>query len=284
MSVITLTTDFGGSDGYVAAMKGIILGLNPAVTLIDITHEIRPQNIAEASFVLSTAYSYFPAGTVHIAVADPGVGTARNAVILRTPTAFFVGPDNGIFTFILRDYQRTQAPLSIIDGRTRLPDTLEAVILTNPKYWRETVSSTFQGRDIFAPVAANLSLGVPFTEFGEKTDEIIVLPGYRPVRLGTGFIIGHVIHLDHFGNVVTDIKASDFGQPPSTVKIEACGHSISRIVKTYAETDGLVALFGSSGYLEIAQRNGSAAKILGAVFGDDVRLTARYGPDSKSKY
>lgn len=155
---VTLTTDFGTADGYAAAMKGVILGINPAARLVDISHGIQAQNIPQAAFVLGTACPYFPDGTVHLVVVDPGVGTARRAVILKTPRAYFVAPDNGVLSYVVRDGEKAdraeKGPRHI-----KLPPGLEAVSITRPRFWRQPVSATFHGRDIFAPVAARLSLG-----------------------------------------------------------------------------------------------------------------------------
>jgi S-adenosyl-L-methionine hydrolase (adenosine-forming) len=166
-SAITITTDFGTADGYVATMKGIILGINPNARLIDVTHEIKPQNISEASFILSTVYRYFPVNTVHLAVVDPGVGTVRRGIILRTAAGFFVGPDNGLFTLVLSELFTDRTPVITASGKMKLPPGVTAINLTNREYWHQPVSFTFQGRDIFAPVAAHLSLGVPLEKFGE---------------------------------------------------------------------------------------------------------------------
>lgn len=273
MTVITLTTDFGGKDGYTGAVKGVILGLNPEAKLIDVTHEIRPQGILEAAFVLSTVYKYFPAGTIHLAVVDPGVGTARRGLIISTPAGFFTGPDNGIFTFILRDFYSGQ--VNIDSGKITLPPSVTAVSLTNPEYWLKKVSNTFHGRDVFAPAAAHLSLGVPLCEFGEPVHEIAALPGYQPVCRDKDSIHGHVIHIDRFGNIITDVRESDLPRPVYSVTVEIKGYVISRLVRTYADFDGLAALFGSSENLEIALTNGSAADVLKASINDEIRITCK---------
>ncbi len=273
MRIITLTSDFGNDGGYVAAMKGVILETNPDARIIDITHEIRPQDIAEASFVLSTVFSYFPENTVHLAVVDPGVGTARRGIAVKTPDGFFVGPDNGTFTHTLRDFYPDPNDILITGGKMPLPPEVTAVNLTNPGYWRREVSATFHGRDIFAPVAAHLARGVPVGELGEAIPDITALPGYRPVRVNRGGIIGHVIHIDHFGNVITDIRRRDLPGTPIPVSIEIGGHTIKETVKTYAEGTGLMSLFGSSGYLEIAVRDGNAARSIRAAAGDEVKVS-----------
>lgn len=267
-AVITFTSDFGLSDVYAAAMKGVALGINPQAVLVDICHTIQPQNIAQAAFVLSTAHEYFPPRTVHVVVVDPGVGTERRAVILRTPRADFVAPDNGVLSYIFRQHSAIQTE----SDRFRLEPggNLEALAITRPEYWRKPVSATFHGRDIFAPVAAYLTLGRPPSDFGEPVDSLVLLPAAGPERLPDGNLVGHILHIDNFGNLITDIKTSDLpGETPEPV-IEIGGQSINGISLTYETGKDLVALFGSSGYLEIARPNGSARALLSASAGDKV--------------
>lgn len=252
-SIITLTTDFGSRDGYVGAMKGVILGINPSAAIIDISHEIEPQNVPQASYVLETTYRYFPKGTIHLVVVDPGVGSDRKAVILRTTKAFFVAPDNGV--------------LGCAAG-----DMIEARYITNPRFWLRPVSQTFHGRDILAPVAAQLSLGVQLREFGDATPSIVMLPHLQPEVQADGSVIGRIVHIDRFGDLVTDLKDSDL--PSEDFQIEVKGHFIRGLSSSYAEGDGLLALIGSNGHLEIAVRNGNAADYLGAKAGDIVQVMA----------
>jgi len=167
-SIITLTTDFGLSDAYVAEMKGVILGINPDVRLVDITHSIEPQNILQAAFVLNTAYIYFPLGSIHLVIVDPGVGTKRKAIILKTEGFYFVAPDNGVLSHIIE--------VKGILGKGKLPAGMEVFAISRSEYFRSPVSATFHGRDIFAPVAARLSLGEQPSDFGEKLGSIKVLP------------------------------------------------------------------------------------------------------------
>jgi S-adenosylmethionine hydrolase len=242
--IITLTTDFGTADGYVAAMKGVILGINPAAQLIDISHRIQPQNISQAAFVLNTACHFFPEGTVHLVVVDPGVGTERRAVILRTPQADFVAPDNGALSQVLWEsgqiISRNRHPANRT-GLRKLPPAMTAVAITRPEFWRQPVSATFHGRDIFAPVAARLSLGANLADFGEEVSSLRTLPFPETYR--------------------------------EAIIIEVGGRRICGLSETYGEQGGLKALVGSNGYLEIAFSGGSAGAFLGAAVGNEVKIS-----------
>lgn len=279
-AIITLTTDFGLSDAYVASIKGVVLGINPDTTLVDICHTIKPQNISQAAFVLAAAYHYFPKKTVHLVVVDPGVGTERRAIILRTPLACFVAPDNGVLSYIIQqsliEPVASKGSLSIRGGLKPGSD-LEAVAITNPKFWRSPVSPTFHGRDIFAPVAALLSLGFPPIEFGEPLTSVEVLPLPRPYARPDGSLVGHVLHIDSFGNLITDIKSEDLSYKGQPVTIEVGGRLISGLSRTYAEGSGLVALIGSSDYLEVALKGGNASALLDAKVGDEVKIRKHSG-------
>jgi S-adenosylmethionine hydrolase len=251
-------------------MKGVALCINPGATLVDICHTVPPQDIAGAAFVLSTVHEYFPARTVHLVVVDPGVGTGRRAVILRTATADFVAPDNGVLSYIIERYAAEPPEAG---GRVELVPGPEAVAITEPKYWRAPVSATFHGRDIFAPVAAHLSLGVPPADFGEPVTELTVLPLTRPQRMPDGSLAGHIRHVDTFGNLITDIREGDLPPQSPAVTVEIGGHSISGLSRTYGADEGLLAVVGSSGCLEIALRDGSAADFLSAAPGDAVTIS-----------
>jgi hypothetical protein len=253
--IITLTTDLGLTDAYVAEMKGVILGINPEVRLVDICHTIKPQNIIQAAFVLSRAYPFFPQGTVHVVVVDPGVGTQRRAIIMRTESASFVAPDNGVLSYVI--------------GQSA---AWEAVAITRPQFWRPTVSPTFHGRDIFAPVAARLSLGLPLAEFGEVITSVTMLPLPQPYQAADGSVVGHVIHIDSFGNLITDIRSANLPKGKRAITIEVGGQLISGLCRTYAEGRGLLALIGSDGYLEIAIKDGIASAFLNAEVGNEVRI------------
>ena len=270
--VITLTTDFGIDDTYVATMKGVILSINPRVAIVDICHTIQPQNIGQAAFVLSTAHHYFPEGTIHVVVIDPGVGTERRAVLLVTPSAFFIAPDNGVLSYIIEEASLDmEGEPSISEGQRQLGHELQAFALTNPHFWRYPVSATFHGRDIFAPVAAHLSSGIPAQDFGEPIDTLFTFPLPRPQIKEDGVLAGYVIHIDHFGNLITTFKEEDL--PKGRIFIEVAGHIIEGISQTYAEASELLAIIGSSGNLEVSLKNGSAARLLRAKIGNEVSIT-----------
>ncbi len=267
-AIITLTTDFGLADAYVAAMKGVILDINREATIIDVCHTIAPQNIAQAAFILSTAHQFFPARTIHVVVVDPGVGTERRAIILRTPRFDFVAPDNGVLSGVIEPFLKER--LHPAQRQAALPPELEAVSITRPELWRSPVSPTFHGRDIFAPVAARLSLGAAPEEFGEVIKSVTVLPEHRPYQESAGTLVGRIVHIDHFGNLITNFKREDLPEEPFAVEVS--NRFISGLSRTYGEGEGLLVLIGSSGYLEIAVKGGSARDFLGAAVGDDVKI------------
>jgi len=268
--IVTLTTDFGLSGPYVGAMKGAILSVNPRATIVDVTHEVQPQRVEEGCFLLGAAWPHFPSGSVHVAVVDPGVGSERRGLALATPAGFFVGPDNGVLSAALPDAAR---PLGFrgVAKPMRLPQGYVAVAITNPDHIRQPLSPTFHGRDIFAPVAAHLTLGVEVDSFGERVASVLALPLFRAVRRADGSLAGRVIHIDRFGNLVTSIRAVDIGGNDVTVEIE--GAVLYGLAITYGYGDDLVALIGSNGYLEVALPHGSAAQLLDA--GLDAPVTVR---------
>ena len=265
--IITLLTDFGASDYFVAAVKGVILTANPKAGIVDITHEIPPHDIEAAAFTLLAACSSFPAGTIHVAVVDPSVGSARRAILIKTRQTFFVGPDNGIFSYVC-------------DTSELLGVTPELFQLTSEKYWRHPVSATFHGRDVFAPVAAALSLGVKPAQLGTSISDVVRLQSLRPTTSRDGEIMARIIHTDRFGNCVTNITPGDL-----TAKMIAAGATLElkgKLVKSFrnhfaesAGKDKLFALWGSAGFLEIAATNDSAAKLLKAQRGDAVVVSMR---------
>jgi hypothetical protein len=269
-AIITLTTDFGISDAYVAAMKGAILEVNPDATVVDISHSIEPQNVRQGAFVFSTAYSYFPQDSIHLVVVDPGVGGQRRAIIVETENAIFVAPDNGVLSYALQGSSGKPISRATL---MKLPPELQAFEITNPKYWHHPVSSTFHGRDIFAPVAAHISLGTPLDDLGQAIASVNVFPLSRPQTDADGNLIGHLLHIDHFGNLVTDIASRDL--PSGEFRIEVAGHRIASLSQSYDQGQELLALVGSSGRMEIALKSGSAARLLGSKVGDKLRLVSQ---------
>lgn len=274
--LVTLTTDFGTADGYVASMKGVILNIAPAARLVDISHQIAPQNVRQAAYALYTAYPFFPPHTVHLVVVDPGVGGARRPIALRTQAGIFVGPDNGLFSYVM-----ASEPVET------------AVELTNPRYRLPQVSHTFHGRDLFAPAAAHLAAGAPITAFGPPVHDPVTFPLPR-LEIATDGITGEVLHTDHFGNLVTSIgrlawhgdklslapafqgsgDATETCFRADRTTVVAAGQEIAGVHRTYAEVEAgqTLILVGSDGYLEIAVREGSAARRLGLDPGDTVTL------------
>jgi hypothetical protein len=261
--VITLLTDFGLHDAYIGAMKGVILSINPQAQMVDLTHEVAAQDVQAAAFLLHGAYLYFPTGTIHVVVVDPGVGSERRGLAGRIGDYFFVAPDNGVLSWVLAD----ASPCEIVE-------------LKNADYFLPHVSRTFHGRDVFAPVAAHLSLGVPLTAFGPPVTDPVRFDVPRPV-VEENQITAQVIHVDRFGNLITNVTDETLTrwQGQVNVVIEIAGQRIEGVSATYsvAPPHGLLALFGSSGHLEIAVREGSAAEQLGMGWGASVhisRLTA----------
>ena len=256
MSIVTLLTDFGSQDYFVGAMKGAILSINSGARIVDITHEIPPRDIRAAAFNLLAVYKEFPAGTIHVAVVDPGVGSRRRGIILECKDQFFVGPDNGLFGWIC---EREQGFL--------------AVHLTNERFFRHPVSHTFHGRDIFAPAAAALSSGISLKEFGPVIDDLVQLESLEPKRVDGRVIEANILHIDRFGNCITNLTRDHLG---AAVKLVVNGRELSSFREFFADRgadeDELFCLFGSAGFLEIAAQNTSAAKILGARPGDRVIL------------
>jgi S-adenosylmethionine hydrolase len=254
--IITLTTDFGLTDAYVAAMKGVILSIAPGAQIVDVSHDVEPQNIREAGFLLESVLPHFPEGTAHVVVVDPGVGTERLPIAMRLPGAYLVGPDNGVLPASL-------ARLGLVDpcsGAVSAP--AEAVELRNRELFSGTVSATFHGRDIFAPVAAHLASGTPLSTLGPSLQRLVTLPAQHPLQEET-LIRGEVIHVDHFGNLITNIRGEDV---PRSIAVEIGGAVVQGLVRTYQERE-LAALVGSTGYVEIAERNGNAARRLRAHVG-----------------
>jgi S-adenosylmethionine hydrolase len=272
--VITLTTDFGTSDGYVGVMKGVMLGISPQSIIVDISHAIEPQSVRQASFILHTSWRYFPDNSIHLAVIDPGVGSHRRAVILKTPSAYFVAPDNGTLSYILYELESLHGshgyPGSHKVTLHNIPRDCEAISVTKEEFWRHPVSSTFHGRDIFAPVASHLSLDIPISEFGEKIDSLYAFPIPVPFKDAMGHMVGHIIHIDRFGNLITNLRSSDI--PAGGAAVEISNQRIDSTNRYYTQGSGLMAIIGSNDYLELSIKDGSAAAILGAHIGDTLKI------------
>ncbi|MDA0733054.1 MAG: SAM-dependent chlorinase/fluorinase [Chloroflexi bacterium] len=269
---IVLTTDFGLSDPYVGVMKGVILSINPQATIIDLTHQIQPQNIRQAAFMLGTSHNFFPKDSIHMVVVDPGVGTERKAVLLITPTAKFLAPDNGVLSYILSEHLDS---LPEVAGVLPVPPQCSAYQLTNPDYWLHPVSNTFHGRDVFAPAAAHLSLDVDPNMMGEPLLNLVWRPPSKPVQANNR-ITGEVIYADHFGNLITNIPQSMLGGAAKVV-VEIKGHRIGGLSRTFHGNPGRssvepLALLGSNGYLEIAMPDASAQGILKVGSGEPVSV------------
>jgi S-adenosylmethionine hydrolase len=253
MPVITLSTDFGWDDPYVGIMKGVILRINPRVTLVDITHGLSPHRLPEAAFKLASAAAYFPRGTIHLNVVDPGVGSARRPIAVKTKTQTWIGPDNGLFTRIVQDHPKARF-----------------FHLTNHNYFLKSISHTFHGRDIFAPIAAHLSRGITLASLGNQISDPVFLDLRDPV-FKKNSLTGRVLYADRFGNLITNLSRgliAHYFQPREiTVRI---GRRLLRGVReSYGqERPGhLLTLFGSSGTLEIACNLGSAAELMGYIPG-----------------
>ncbi len=262
--IITLTTDFGYDSLYVGAMKGVIYSWHPAAIVVDLTHSVAPQNIRQGAFLVLLGTSDFPAGTVHLTVVDPGVGTDRRAVCLKVPEAgIFVGPDNGLFSYILDKY----------------PD-LTARQITNPSFMRPEISRTFHGRDIFGPTAARLAGGASFEAVGPLVEVATLL---KLDHLWPEHLTGQVLHRDHYGNLITNFSRKFFAQ--HEIPLENSGvvvedfYRIERFNESYgyAGSGEVIALFGSSGFLEIARVNGRADNHQGKKIevGQTVRLLVK---------
>ena len=248
--IITLTTDFGTRDPWVGIMKGVMLGICPEARLVDLSHDIAPQDVLEGALCLEAAASFFPAGTIHLAVVDPGVGSSRRPLALRAGGQCYVGPDNGLLSLVL-------------DGSGGHVDAVE---LTEPKYRLLPTSQTFHGRDIFAPAAAHLALGVRLERLGPAvTDPVrLVLPA---ARHGDGLVRGEVIGVDRFGNLLTSLTGKDVAalEGPWTLVVEIGDVRVDGLVPTYssARPGGMGAVVGSTGRLEVFVREGSARSALG---------------------
>jgi len=259
-----LLTDFGTTDYFVGAVKGAILSVNPSVRIVDITHDVPAHDVEFGAFTLLAAYRSFPAGTVHVAVVDPGVGSSRRGILIRSCRHYFVGPDNGILSYVCDD--AASAP--------------EVFHLNRAEYFRQPVSNTFHGRDVFAPVAAALAAGADPDELGTKISNFSRLPSLTPASARNGDLKARIIHIDRFGNCVTNITRAEL--TPEMVAAGARLKINQKTVKSFrdffaeaaASRDQLFGIWGSAGFLEIAAANKSAAKLLKARRGDAVIVSS----------
>jgi len=261
MSIITIMTDFGLKDGFVGVMRGVIWSIAPEVRIADISHQIAAQDVYEGALVLARSAPYFPDGTIHIAVVDPGVGTTRRPIAAMIGKHFFVGPDNGLFTPLYTEAERNGWPV-------------EVVHLDRPRFWRKEISYVFHGRDIFSPVAAHLANGVPLNEMGTPIQDPIRLEISQPERSDQGWR-SSIVHIDNFGNLATSLLQEHLeGMDVKTVRL--CGREIQGMVHTFGDrpVGELVALIGSTGNLVVCVVNGNAARELGAKKGDMVEVLA----------
>ncbi len=252
LPMIGLLTDFGIEDAYAGIMKSVILTVCPDIPIIDLCHSIAGQNILSGAYILNTTAPYLPQNAIVVAVVDPGVGTDRRAIAVRTEHGILVGPDNGLFTMILKRHPAA-----------------EAVDLTNPDFHIHPVSPTFHGRDIFAPVAAHLACGSKFDDFLTllETDSLITLAGCEPYFYKHD-IEAHILHIDRFGNVATNLTRhayEDWGEDPDNVQIEISGYPPIQVFRTFADVPlySPLAFWGSGGHLEIAVRDSDAAAHFG---------------------
>jgi len=262
--VVTLLTDFGTRDHYVASMKGVILSIAPGATVVDITHGVPKWDVRAGAYLLRCAYKYFPRGTVHVAVVDPGVGTGRRALAVETRDYYFVGPDNGLLM-----------PAALEDGVVRV------VSIENPRYMRPAVSHTFHGRDVFAPAAAHLALGVDIRELGPEVTDYAV-PGFARPRVGEAEVSGEVVYVDDFGNAATNVTLDDLGAAGlgygDSVEVETPrGTFAVRLVRTFGEVgEGEpLLLVNSEGFLELAVNRGRGSDYFGVSPGTPIRVRRR---------
>ncbi len=253
-NLIALLTDFGTKDYFVGALKGAILSINSNVHIVDISHEIAPQNINSASFTLRACYKDFPAKTIFVAVVDPGVGSERRAILVETADYFFIAPDNGLLSFIFDEAK-----------------DFRVFELTNKKFFAETVSATFHGRDIFAPVAAHLSKGLNSNEFGNEITDFVRFKETRPHKTADNEIEAEIIEIDRFGNLITNLKREDL---PEKFTLEIGKTRIEKLQNYFAEAEKseVFMIFGSAGFLEIVAFQDSAKSLLMAEIGNKMAV------------
>ena len=275
-AVVALITDFGTTDGYAGALKGAVLAVCPAATLVDVTHELAPHDVRAAMVALGTCYVSFPAGTVFVCVVDPGVGSARRPIVVRTPDYTFVGPDNGWVTAVLADRGITVPESGLVTLPIGTP--VSVIELDRPEYWRARISATFHGRDVFGPVAGWLASGIDPSLLGSASEQVHVLGTHVPVGVGDG-IRGEVVSIDRFGNLLTNIRLAAT-ETDAVAGVEIGGRTVPGLFRTYAQLESVGALTGSNGCVEIAARERSAARILGASIGDQVQVRLHPGRPS----
>lgn len=254
---IALLTDFGTRDYFVGAMKGAILTVCAKAVIVDITHEIEPQNIRAASFTLRACYRNFPPKTIFVAVVDPGVGSQRRAILVEAENYFFVAPDNGLLSFLFDENANESNPIRVFG-------------LTNEKYFAENISRTFHGRDVFAPAAAHLANGAAPAEFGAEITDFVRFEEIRPRKIAGGIIEAEIIHVDRFGNLITNLRKEDL---PENFHLEIDGRKIERLQNFFAEaedTGEIFMIFGSAGNLEIAAFQASAENMLNVKAGEKI--------------
>jgi S-adenosylmethionine hydrolase len=255
--LITLTTDFGLSDQFAGVMKGVIAGIAPTARVIDISHDIAVYNVAEAAFVIAEAWPFFPRGTIHVIVVDPGVGSSRRPLLAQAGGHFFIGPDNGVLSMVF-----DAAPPKVR-------------VISNPKLMRSEISRTFHGRDVFAPAAAHLAKGIKPAAFGKRITDYVRLWTSKPAPAGRNKWRGTILKVDRFGNLITNFAAAEFeGVKTRPFELRAGAQRIHRLALNYAETEAreIFAIIGSSGYVEIAANQSSAADLIGCSAGAPVEL------------
>lgn len=251
--IVALLTDFGTKDYFVGAMKGVISQINENAKIIDITHEIEPQNINSASFNLRACYKNFPEKTIFVIVVDPGVGSDRRAILVETEEYYFIAPDNGLLSFVFNK-----------------PEKKRVIEIANEKFFNKPISKTFHGRDIFAPVAAHLSKGAKIEEFGDEIYDFVSIEETKPRRISDDELESQVIYIDHFGNIFTNFTKQYL---PENFYLEIGNQRIEKMKNFYAEAekDEVFMIFGSAGFLEIVAFGNSAQKILNVRNGDKIK-------------
>lgn len=260
--LITLLTDFGDRDYFVASMKGVILTLNPHATIVDLSHQVPPHSVEDAAYLLKSCYRYFPEGTVHVAVVDPGVGTRRRPLVVRTSLFYFLGPDNGLFSYIFSE-----------------EDEVEVLEIENQQVRLDSVGHTFDGRDLFAPAAAWLTTHQPFEALGRRIEKWVTFPLIEP-KMGKDGLVGKIVYVDHFGNLISNFTLKHVDAVRSTASSEGlglqiAGHRVDGLVASYAEGSKIKpsALINSNGAIEVFIKEGNAAQRLKVGCGAEVILS-----------